>query len=457
MQLKEVSTTTSLLPIIPFMEGASASTAEMTPEMADIVARNYVSELQALTSDYGIQAFDIDPEIERVTGRIERKTYRDVNASSLPQDIKKAFRVAQQDTNAAQLATAGSYYQEMIRPLLAEGRDGEIFKPGPEDIKSLCKMIASQDGANFVLYYALSKTKSPRRTGSPNTIIDMAEVEMLKYYALMGRVAEKMGLSVRFTIVDESSALPDNDPLGFSPEEKIINRRIGEAIVEEFGAKHLITFRSLKESTADVLGEEFFDLYAQKYDTNLAAAREQVETNQTTALKVRAFTFLEFITDEALVQFGITTEEQLQSIRALSKYDDLTQLPSDLLDYLIKQTAEFASVMDLRSEAAEKVRSIGLMADFPEYNPANRIYAGITSSTNRLSFKPHPKPSLGRKINPMHGLVLYNGQNGSYIGIAEYAQLKRDVHDRGVGQIVDLYDKPVFAVLNDFSRNVSSI
>ncbi|HEV2339864.1 MAG TPA: hypothetical protein VGT05_03820 [Patescibacteria group bacterium] len=415
----------------------------VTPELK---ATLYLNTLMRQAKNFDLPSFQMDSDIDNLTGRIHQKDYRQIKDSSLPQRVKMAFLP---QNNGDRLKQAGAYYLELIKPLLSTGRDS--FVPTPEYIDTLCSMLASQEGANIVLYYALSKTKSPKRTGSPDTIIDMAEIEMLRHYALMTRTAAEAGLHLHFTLVDESDVLPDNDPLGLDPVEKEINRMIAEQAIRHFDSSKYITIRSLKESVVDVLGGDFEAMFAQRYKQNWEAAYQQVVANEDTALRIRAFTFLDIMPDASLLRFGIESEEEIQRVRQLAKTDDLTTLPENLFHYLILQTAQFAAIMDLRSDAQKKVLAEEDIRKYPEYNPHNRVYAGITNAPNRLSLKPHPKPSLGKKINPMHGLVLYNGENGTYIGIAEYAQLKRDVHDSNLGEIVYANNnKPIFAVRNIF-------
>jgi hypothetical protein len=417
------------------------------PTVEQEAATHYLTELEALADEHGVSTFDIDTPLNRVTDNISRKGYKEVRESKLHPDQKAAFNPSHPAHKTGEgVRKAAGVYLEAIRPLLAEGKEGHVFKPTPEQIKALCDKMSSPDGLNFVFYYAMSKTKSPRRTGSPNNIIDPAEIEMLKQYAIISRAAEAQGIDLRFTIVNEMDVMPNDDPLGLTASEKAVNKAVTSQTLKRFGADHLITVRSLRDSVVEPLGNTFPTQYEQRRAANLQKAQEEVESNALTALRIRCFTFLDCMPDANLEQFGLSPED-IAGIRQQGKDIDLNILPASLTQFLIHRTAEFASIMDLRGLATRNVMEQGLQSEYPEY-ALNRVNAGVTRNAERWSFKPHPKPSLGRTINPMHGIVLYNGQSGDYIGIAEYAQLERDVIATGKGEIVSIGKKPVFAKLN---------
>lgn len=94
--------------------------------------------------------------------------------------------------------------------------------------------------------------------------------------------------------------------------------------------------------------------------------------------------------------------------------------------------------MDLRELAAKSAIQAGL-DNYPEYNPS-RIYGGVTRSTKRWSFLPHPKKFNGQTVNPMHGLAVYT-ENGEFLGISQKRHLPAE------SKIIYEGLKPLFVII----------
>jgi len=156
-----------------------------------------------------------------------------------------------------QIRAVSMWYAELVRPLLATGKDS--YKPSEEDMTEFVQK-AVREGVNFVMYYALSKTQSPLRTGSPDNIIDFAELEMLRYWVIMIEVGKKIGVNTHLTIIDESSELPQ-EFLGFSPKVLSLNHQIAKGYLKYLGAEDTIQIRTLTESVRRPLGENFKAYY----------------------------------------------------------------------------------------------------------------------------------------------------------------------------------------------------
>jgi hypothetical protein len=411
-------------------------------EAINIKAYKYIGELKNESSRYGIERFDISADVDRYVQTI-REMKQNLNNPAFSRSLKQAFREKNPDEQTLKLRSAANFYQGMIRPLLATRKDA--FSPRAEYIDNLCNKLISNEGANVVLYYALSKTQSSSRTNSPDNIIDMAEVEMLRHYSLMARVAQKSGLNLRFTIMNERDCFPNDSILGFNHEEMKINAKIAKMTIKEFGAEELVIIRSLQESITNPLGDDFSHLYKEKQEDLKERIWNSVKNNTDDPLKIRVFTTLDSTPDKNLESFGITSSEGIEKIRAMTKKDDLNELPIELLTSLIEPSASFTAYMDLRAEAGNKVRSNNKTDEYPEYDP-NSIRAGITWSKDRLSLKPSLKRFESRTVNPMHGLAVYaeSSTGKEYAGIAQY----RNLQSKQNIEIVRLNGKPIFAVQN---------
>ncbi len=392
-----------------------------------------------VASEFQLPTFEFDRQLEGLVIKTGEVRYRQIKDSSLPPEIKRAFKEPSGDNE--RLRTAAAYYQTIIKPIIATGSD--VYRPTEDDILSFCGQIDSPSGVNFVLYYALSKTQSPKRTGSKDNVIDFAEIEMIKYYAMMGRVADRLGLGVSVTLVDETDILPEDDLLDINEAEREANRSIAQAAVEAFGAGSFVKIRSLREGVVKPLGADFVPLAVSKAQEKIGEVMTDLESDSPTALKIRMFTFLDCVPDAKLYEFGLT-KEQIMSVRSMGKVDDLRQLPPSLLDFLVKHTAGFAAIMDLRQIAEGRVKAGERISEYPEYSD-NKIGTGITRSPRRLSLKPHPIQYM-KTTNPMHGLALY--RNGGYSGVIEYERARSDFENNGSGKIVKIGRKPVFVLAN---------
>ncbi len=416
-------------------------------EARNIKAHEYIGELKNENSRYGIERFDISADVDKCVQTI-REMKQNLNNPAFSKSLKQAFREKNPDEQTLKLRSAANFYQGMIRPLLATRKDA--FSPRAEYIDNLCNKLVSNEGANVVLYYALSKTQSSSRTNSPDNIIDMAEIEMLRHYSLMARVAQKSGLNLRFTIMNERDCFPNDSILEFNHEEMKINAKIAKIAIRKFGAEELVIIRSLQESIIYPLGNDFSHLYKGKQEDLKERIWNSVKNNTDDPLKIRMFVTLDCMSDKNLEPFGITSSEDIEKIRAMTKKDDLNELPKELLTSLIEPSANFTAYMDLRAEAGNKVRSNNKTDEYPEYDP-NSIRAGITWSKDRLSLKPSLKRFESCTVNPMHGLAVYakSSTGKEYAGIAPY----RNLQSRENIKMVRLNRKPIFAVQHASNRD----
>lgn len=331
------------------------------------------------------------------------------------------------------------YFLELIKPSLASGKDA--YRPTPEDIVKFCQQL--KDGQlNFVMYYAFSKTQSPIRTGSPDQIIDFAEIEMLKHWATIIGVGQRLGFNPRLVIVDETFELPEDDILGFSFQHQKYNLAIATSYLEKVLPEGGIIFRPLSESVrkplGEGLGEGFNMLYENKYEQVRNDLIRQLQKNEWTPDTKRMVIFLECMTPKIWNEYNI---QDLLSFIQTPK--DLHQyFPQELLNYLVSITTHFKTIMDLREIAKNIVIQAGWECDYPEYQLANRVYGGVTRSTSRWSFLPHPIRFKGQTRNPMHGLAVYDLQ-GSFQGIASFSQTINDPNSR---VIYDEKGKPLFVL-----------
>lgn len=412
--------------------------AEALPKigLVTLQAHSYARKLRGLGRAYGIPVFDAEPEVERRVSMIHKRMGDSKMMGAVPGEIKASHDEA--------LKSAGAYYTEFIKPLLATGRDA--FKPRPENVTTICQNLAGE-GVDLVIYYALSKTQSPRRTGSPDAVIDFAELEMLKHYAIMTRSAEAIGLKSRFILIDETSAMQDDAYLGITGSDKTINKEVSQMAIESYKASGQVIVKSLLESVAKPLGSDFASMYQERYAVSLERIKNEAidisPNRQLTPLAIRIRTILDCMPNSGIEALGVDRKD-VAVVRAASNACEFNSIPQELLTYLFVTTANIEAIMDLRSVARERALEVGDIEDYPEYRQ-DRVYGGVTRKVDRWSFMPHPIRFNGSTINPMHGLATYD-QSRAFNGIAYFETLAQ-MQQRQESQIVYLDNKPVFSIL----------
>jgi len=399
--------------------------------------KTYINGIKAKCTRYNINRFDISRDVEDWINKI-----RDAGPSTEVEQLKDAGP----STNVEQLEIAETFYSKMIEPLIEKGSD--VFASDQNYKKDLYKKLASAEGANIVLSYSLFKVQSSSRANSPDSLIDMAEVEMLRQYCVIARVAQTLGLTLHFTITNEADVFPSDDPLGLNDKDKAMNMAIANSTIKDFKADGLVTIRPLKASVASALGADFDRLYNTQKENCCQETRKQINENRGN-LKSNAFAFLDSISDRNLSRLGITSPVQIRSIRAIKHNESIAQLPPALVDYLVDITATWRGLLNLREEAMKKVRADGKTNEYPEYSD-NRVHAGLTLSPNRLSLKPSLKRVLGQTLNSTFGITVYQTQKYTrelgYAGLAKYPDFT-DLQKAGEAiEIVSLDRKPIFAV-----------
>lgn len=397
----------------------------------EMAAEIYYYDLKRVAAREGLNTFDTEDEIARRLIRIEER----LNTK----EMRKGLPVSVRESENQTVKAAGAFYSEFIKSWLATGNDA--YKPTEEDITHFCERAANGIGVNLVQYYALSKTQSPGRTGSPDTRIDFAEFEMLRHQAVMARVARELGLNISFTIMDETDILPDDDFLGIKPSDTQVNQLIATRYLEEQGITDRIRIRSLRDSIVLPLGENFQTAYEEQRvlsETRTATALGDRQRNN--ALARRIITLLDCMPDSGLEAQGINPDD-IEQVRKAAMSGDLESLPYKTLQYLASLTTHIDAMMALRGRAKQAVQEKGSTDEFPEYQDESRVYGGVTRSTHRWSFLPHPTKFMGRTVNPMHGLAAY-GPDSSYIGNIPFNTLQR-MQDDSEAQLVYLDDKPM--------------
>lgn len=425
--------------------------------------KQYVADLKDRAKFHNIGTFiNLDNDIEKSVEEITNEQYAETVPKSFPESIKKliirkrlllgehkAEPLNEQDLKLLQAAT---FYKKMINPLVIRGT--KICSP---NIENLCNKLASKEGANIVIYCGITKTQSPLKTGSTNSIIDMANIEMLRHYSLIARTAKKLELNLRFTIVDETDGVPNDKILGHVDKEKAENIEIAREIIRDFGAKGLVTCRTLKESIIQPLGEKFESLYNQKQNEIFSSIQKAVNSNPDNPLAIRLGIFIDAIPDQGLRELGITSDVAIEDIRAKTESRKLSELPKELVDYALRVATDFQALMELRSEAQKIVQSKNNQDKYPEYSE-NRIHAGITRSAERLSLLPSHKKFNNQTIIPMHGLAIYteSSTGTKYEGVAKYQHLMELQKSGKNIEIVYLDKKPIFAVQRPSDKAESS-
>lgn len=334
---------------------------------------------------------------------------------SIPENIR--------NSENEKLRRAGVFYRRMIKPSLATGRDA--YTPSEEELSNLMKELAAGETVNTVMYYALSKTRSPRRTGSPDTLIDYAELEMLKHYALMTGTARELGFDFRIVLVDETSEIESDELMGFKDEEKRLNRHLAQVYLESIGAQDKVIIRQLNESVRKPLGGDFEKLYEDSRREAREDILRDVDSENVTPGIIRIKVLLDVMPDEGLRELGCN-DEQIFNLRENLRDLKISDIDKNVLNYLIDRSTHISAIMNLRPKAEEAVNKNGQLDDYPEYQTGKKLYGGVTRTQRRWSFMPHPTRWKGRTINPMHGLSIYD-QAGNYHGVVEYKNAVDDI------------------------------
>ena len=300
-----------------------------------------------------------------------------------------------------QIRAASMWYAELVKPLLATGKDS--YKPSEQDIIDFVQK-AVREGVNFVMYYALSKTQSPLRTGSPDNVIDFAELEMLRYWTTVIKVGKQIGVNSQLIIIDESSEL-HQEFLGFSPEVLSLNHQIAKEYLKHLGAKDTIQIRTLTESVRNPLGENFEAYYQPLFEKKREEIIHSLQEGINSPEFIRMRIFLECMTPDTWNLYNIE-----EILKELQKPQDVFKIREDLRNFIIDLTAHFNTIMGLRESAGDYVRQNDKLNSYPEYDSETRVYGGVTRSKRRWSFLPHPIRYKGQTRNPMHGLAIYDKQ-----------------------------------------------
>lgn len=399
-----------------------------------------LSEYQKKAQEWGLSTFGpllLDDYYRLIQEGIGN---REVTISFMGQD-KKVIPLGKRESLPRSLRFAedhkirltSMWYAELVKPLLATGNDS--YKPSEQDIEGFVQKSAGE-GVKFVIYYALSKTQSPVRTGSPDNIIDLAELEMLRYWATVVEVGKKIGVNSQLIIIDESSELPE-EFLGFSPNILSLNHQIAKRYLEHLKAGEAIQIKTLTESVRGTLGENFESFYQPLFAEKKEALIQFLQGGVVSPEFKRMLIFLECMTPDTWNSYNIE-----EILRKIEKPEDIFTLPEDLRNFVIDLTVHFNTVMGLRDVAVSTLQQNGILNLYPEYDLSSRIYGGVTRSQRRWSFLPHPIKYKGQSRNPMHGLALYDGQRNfkGYISFNEALRLEDQF------EIVYNGNKPLFVV-----------
>ena len=369
----------------------------------------------------------VDQEIKKIYSLIENPP-----RGSIPQQMKHE---GYNEDHILLLAVG--YYTRIIKPWLASGNDS--YKPSIDEIIEFSKKLLS--GVDIVFYYAFSKTQSPGRTGSPDYKIDFAEFEMLKHWVYVSSVARKIGFDLRIILVDETPALPFDEYLGLKEEDLKTNQKLFADFLALYGNPPII-YRSLLDSVSSPLGDSFSGLYEERQQEILEIINKELLNNVISPKTIKILTFLDCLPETTLNSFNIKPEDLEQIISSFKRgeFNPLLAIDQELLNYLINLTAHFDSLMSLRSTARDIVLANGSLEEYPEYSDS-RIYGGVTRSSSRWSFLPHPRKFNGKTVNPMHGLAIYDNE-GNFYGVCP----KRELPDE-TNIIYYQGKKPVFAII----------
>jgi hypothetical protein len=385
-------------------------------------------ELEHQPKEYNLQTLEkaadalhiqLYPDIAGATARVREtaeKKMKDLKA--IPAELKTDDR----------LRMAASLYHELLKPSIPENVDTKL---SPEAVVDLVQKIARPEGANLVLYLGVTKTLSPTRTGSPNALIDLAELEALKYFSTLTGTAKELGFKLGVVIVDESAELIDEPALGVTPQQRAINQDIISSYLRKAGSANEIQIRSLRDSLRTPLGNKFDELHKARYDAHKQIIHTDLERITTGDIDIRqnrslkeTFVFFECLSDESLKSMGLDQQEVEQIRQNVTTPLDLLKLPTSVLNYVIHLTCHMEAALGMRDLASQHV-SEDELHKYPEYDVRTKITTGITRREGRLSLLAVPQKYKGRTVLPMHGLAIYDG-NGSFKGFIPHEVAKRE-------------------------------
>jgi hypothetical protein len=363
--------------------------------------------LEAQAEKHGIH---LSPSRDQVWSKLEAES----------RNIEKSPLYKPEDKTDPTMRPVVIFHKAFIKPMLSTASDA--FRPTPEDTHQLGRQLLSPEGVTFVISIAQCKTLSPRRTGSPDAVIDFAELEMYSNLATVTSTAREMGMNLRFILLDEGTIFPDTNILGIKKDHIATNRKIVGDFLSRRGVSDLVLVRDLDKSIIGPLNSHFEPLHNERYVTY----RDQINTQMAIAASTGSLDAAHKATIEAFVLFDCIPDNELlragvdPSIRNIvNSPKDLPNIPAHVLDEVVSLAAHCEAVLSMRADAADAV-SPHEIDKYPEHNPLGKISAGITRKDSRISFLPHPTRFNGRTVFPMHGLAAYS--DGNFRGFLPYSK-----------------------------------
>ncbi len=353
------------------------------------------------------------PDTEAVSNEVKEAAEKLSKYKALPDDL----RYSDDD----RLRLAGAYYQFLIKPLMASGSDAKKIEPF--EVYDFCQRLSQNQPIVLSVYYMFLKNTHEYSTSPLNGVIDFAELEMLKYYALLTTVAQKLGFPLSVVLIDEAPICP-TELFGITAQHQTTTKEIITAYLEKSRASKYLSVKTVTEVVHGALAHTFEPLYLQEQARIRQNVILELHSGASTSLTSQIVPFFDLIPSKLLEQrFGLSSKDRKEIREAGYSFANLSTHSQSLSAALFEAIVHFQTVMSLRREVADsKIRQWNFMEASSGNNNVKNIRCGVTRSMERWSFLPHPVRYRGQTRNPAYGLALYDARGG-FRGIVDYPQL----------------------------------
>jgi hypothetical protein len=322
------------------------------------------------------------------------------------------------------LAEAETFWNYVIKPLIIKEKidskgEAVTFRPDAAYEEAAIAALGS-GGLDVVIYLRLQQ--SYVSDFQPDTRVTMSCLEVLKYWGGKAKVAEALGLDIRFIIGDESSALPVDDLLGFTRHAYQESGEIMAAYLRQAGIAHLVIVRPIKDSLRVPLKDAG---KRRQILTEFKACHNRLRSNIAQSMRGGYETWE---THRASLFTHILTPKGRGVLAVPSPLapGELYHLSAGTIDYLAQAVAGFNSLLALRQSVREAVR-LGGLSGHPEFGHPSRLtlHMGITRASHRPSLLPVGRRWKGSMVMPAYGLPIYD-KAGRCHGLLHHTQLQSD-------------------------------
>lgn len=399
----------------------------------NIVCDNYdLITLEKIALKYHICLYPSENNITTLYDTFNHKSY-------------KGFIKGKQIRKNSLLYRAIMFYKVYLKPCIAQGSN--TFKLSNEGIVDFCSKLTTKKGVVFVISLCLSKSLSDRRTGSPNSLLDFAVLEMLSNLSTLVLTANRSSLTLKFILLDEASVFEPNNILGITKSDNLLNHQIINKYLTKLGSDKYIVIKNITDSIMHILGKSYNHLLKVKYNKLVREVKTELKlqlSNNYSKVLLESLVMFDVIPNRVLISMKYTNKGINHMRKQALTVNGFSNLPENIMALSISQAARLEAVLSLRMNAFEAFNNIKRNKSFTEFNLNVITKAGMTRSKERWSFLPHPIRFKGKTIFPLHGIAIYS-KNGKYLGNISFKEAKNMPNTK-----IIYYNnyKPLFAIIN---------